>query len=99
MKLKSMYTHAMTEAEIERNLDEIFKELGYASGEGPFDRDWRTDGCTSKMISFCRKYEIICRIMHSSMKSGNEVECHIPTGADSHTPRVDFFIRDDHCFW
>ena len=100
MKLKSMYTYAMTEAEIERDLDEIFKELGYVEEEYPFERDWRTDGCTSKMIlAFCRKHCIICHIMNGSVKSGNEVECHIPVYVTSNTPRVDFFIRDDHCFW
>ena len=46
--------------------------------------------------AFCRRHGIICHIMHGSMKGGNEVECHVPTGVDSHMPRVDFFIRDDH---
>ena len=99
-KQKSYYTYAMTEPEIERDLDVIFKELGYVEGEYPFERDWRTDGCTSKMIlAFCSKHCIICHIMNGSVKSGNEVECHVPAYTDSHTPRVDFFIKDDHCFW
>ena len=51
------------------------------------------------ILAFCRKHAIICHVMHGSMKGGNEVECHVPTGVDSHTPRVDFFIMDEHCFW
>ena len=97
---KSYYTYAMTEPEIERDLDDIFTELGYVEGEYPFGHHWRTDGCTSKMIlAFCRKHAIICHVMHGSMKGGKEVECHVPTAVVSHTPRVDFFVRDDHCFW
>ena len=34
---KSYYTYAMTEPEIERDLDDIFTELGYVEGEYPFD--------------------------------------------------------------
>ena len=99
-KRKSYYTYVMTEAEIERDLDEIFNESGHVEAECPFERDWRTDGCPSKMILvFCCKHVIICHIMNGSVKSGNEVQSHIPAHVTSNTPRVDFFIRADHCFW
>ena len=97
-KFKSCYAHVMTEEDIERDLDVIFQELGYVECEYPFENSWKTDGCTSKMIlAFCRKHHIICHVMHGSIRE--KVESYTPEVVDSHTSRVDFFIRDDHCFW
>jgi len=97
---KDVYVYARTEEEIWKEMDEIFTTLGYVAGEFPFERDWRLDGCTSKMvIEFCKRNDIICHIYHSQVAHGNELEAWVPHNASDKSPRVDFFIRDSHCFW
>ena len=60
---KTGYTHSMSEEQIEDELDLILHELQYKGGAYPFERGWRKDGCTSKMISaFCKQHNITCRI-------------------------------------
>ena len=50
------YNHALTEDQIEAELDTIFTDLGSVSGEYPFETGWRQDGVTSKMVlAFARK--------------------------------------------
>jgi len=99
-KRRYYYTYAKTEDDVEGELDVIFRDLGYSADRYPFEKDWREDGCTGKMVvEFCRRNEIVCHVYRSMVKKGNEIECHIPEKVDSHTPRVDFFVRDDHCFW
>ena len=41
MKRKNGYVHAMTEEQIEKELDTIFTELGYVPNEYPFEKGWR----------------------------------------------------------
>ena len=54
------YNYALTEDQIEAELDTIFTELGYVSGEYPFEVGWRGDGVTSKMVlAFAMKHEVI----------------------------------------
>ena len=68
--------HALTEDEIEAELDTIFTELGYVSGEYPFEVGWREDGVTSKMVlAFAKKHDVICRIYHKAVKHGSELDC------------------------
>ena len=99
-KLKSFYEHVLTEEQIERDLDRIFVELGYVAEEYPYESGWREDGCTTKMVlAFCRKHDIICHVYHNVLKNGNELESYSPSNPTSNTPRVDFFIRDDHCYF
>ena len=75
-KRKSGYVHAMTEEQIEKELDLIFTELGYVPNEYQFERGWREDGCTSKMIlKFAAKHNIACRIYRDAVGKGNEMEC------------------------
>ena len=81
-------------------MDTIFTDLGYVSGEYPFEVGWREDGVTSKMVlAFARKHDVICRIYHKAVKHGNELDCWIPAYHDSHTPNMNFFVSEDHCFW
>ena len=92
MKKKSFYDHAMTEERIEQELDQIFKDLKYAPKEYPYESGWREDGCTTKMVlRFCQNHDIICHVFHNAVKNGSELESYTPSGADCHTPRVDFF--------
>ena len=59
----------MTEKEIEDELDLVFDELQYKGDEYPFERGWREDGCTSKMIlAFCKNHNITCRIYKDSVQ-------------------------------
>ena len=51
------------------------------------------------VLQFCRKHDIICHVYHNAVKNGSELESYTPSGHDCHTPRVDFFLRDDHCFF
>ena len=69
--------------------------------EYPFEKGWREDGCTSKMIlKFAAKHKIACRIYRDSVGKGNEMECFIPTHHNtSLAPNMNFFVRDEHCFW
>ena len=96
-KWKLGYQRRMTEEQIEAELDSIFLKLEYSADEYPFEKGWREDGCTSKMIlEFCKRHNIACHIYHDTVRKGNELDCYVPA-----TPRdqVNFFIRDDHCFW
>ena len=94
------YRPVMDDEAIESQLEHIFQELGYEDNEYPFEQGWRHDGCTSKMIlEFCRLHDIICHIYHDSIRKENEVACHVPAKRSSHTPQMNFFIRDDHCYW
>ena len=90
----------MTEEQVEAELDKVFVELGYLPNEFPFDRGWREDGCTSRMVlRFCEIHSIVCHIYRGTVKHGSEVESYTPPDADSNSPRISFFIRDDHCFF
>ena len=99
-KVKRGYTHTLTEEPIEEELGTIFTELGYAPGEYPFENGWREDGVTGHMaLAFAKKYNISCRIYHKAVKHGNELDSWIPENHGSHTPNMNFFVSDDHCFW
>ena len=64
-------------------MDTIFTDLGYVSGEYPFEKGWREDGVTSKMVlAFAKKHDVICRIFHKAVKHGNELDCWIPAHHD-----------------
>ena len=96
-KYKTGYTYSMSEKEIEDELDLVFDELRYKGGEYPFEKGWREDGCTSKMIlAFCKKHNITCRIYKDAVEKGNELDCYIP---EKSRVQVNFFVCDDHCFW
>ena len=85
-KVKWGYVPSLTEDEIEEQLDTIFTDLGYVSGEYPFEKGWREDGVTSKMVlAFAKNHDVICRIFHKAVKHGNELDCWIPAHHDSHT--------------
>lgn len=100
VKVKWGYCYTLTEQEIEAELDTIFAELGYTPGEYPYEKGWREDGVTSKMVlAFAKKHRISCRIYHKTVKHGNELDCWIPEGCNSNTPNMNFFVADDHCFW
>lgn len=87
----------MSEKQIEDELDLIFKDLNYATNVYPYEKGWREDGCTSKMIlEFCKSQNIACRSYHDTMKKGNELDCYIPARPKA---QVNFFVCDDHCFW
>ena len=97
-KFKTGYTRSMTEEQIEDELDIIFDKLQYKGDEYPFEKGWRQDGCTSKMIlEFCKTHSLTCRIYKDSVAKGNELDCYIPQG--NSRIQVNFFVRDDHCFW
>ena len=52
------------------------------------------------MISkFAAKHNIACRIYRDSVRKGKEMECFTPTHNTSHTPNINFFVLDEHCFW
>ena len=96
-KIKTGHKHAMSEEQIEHELDLIFSDLHYSGDAYPFEKGWREDGCTSKMIlEFCKRRNIACRIYHDTVRKGNELECFIPA---RYSAQVNFFIREDHCFW
>ena len=79
----------MSEKQIEHELDLIFKELKYSAGEYPFEKGWREDGCTSRMIlEFCKRVNIACRIYHDTVRKGNELDFYIP---DRYSAQVNFF--------
>ena len=65
-KRKTGYVYAMTEEQIEKKLDTIFIELGYAPNEYPCEKGWPEEGCTSKMIlKFAAKHNIAPAVKHS----------------------------------
>ena len=51
------------------------------------------------VLRFCQMHGLICHVYHNAVQNGNELESYSPLDADCHTPRVDFFVRDDHCFF
>ena len=51
------------------------------------------------VLRFCQMHGLICRVYHNAVQNGNELESYSPPDANCHTPRVDFFVRDDHCFF
>ena len=82
----------MAEEQIERDLDRIFADFGYAPEEYPFESGWREDGCTTKtVLRFCQMHGLICHVYHNAVQNGNELESSSPSGADCHTPRVVVF--------
>ena len=92
--------YARSEADIESDLDAIFEGLGYKANEYPFEDGWRTDGCNSKMVlELCKRNQIICHVYQAQVHNRNLLESWRPEEADNHTPQVNFFVRDDHCFW
>ena len=98
-KYKWGYDYTLTEDQIEEEFDTLFTELGYVPGEYPFEKGWREDGVTSKMVlAFAKKHDVICRIFHKAVKHGNELECWIPARHDSNTQNTNFFVSEDHCF-
>ena len=51
------------------------------------------------VLRFCQMHGLICHVYHNNVQHGNELESYSPLDADSNTPRVDSFVRDDHCFF
>ena len=51
------------------------------------------------ILKFAAKHNIACRIYRDAVGKGNEMECFIPTHKTCTTPNMNFFIRDEHCFW
>ena len=51
------------------------------------------------VLAFAKKHDVICRIFHKAVKHGNELDSWIPAYHDSHTPIMNFFVSEDHCFW
>ena len=50
-------------------------------------------------MAFAKKHRVACRIYHNVVKHGNELDCWIPENSTSHTPNMNWFVADDHCFW
>ena len=85
-KIKTGHKHAMSEEQIEYELDLIFSDLHYSGDAYPFEKGWREDGCTSKMIlEFCKRRNIACRIYHDTVRKGNELDCYIRSGKLFHS--------------
>ncbi len=88
--------HALTIEEIEAELDKIFVNLGYRAGEFPFERSWREDGCTPRMVlEFCKWHNLKCFIHHGKKMLRN----YTPEGATNHTPTVHFTVFSGHAYW
>ena len=51
------------------------------------------------VLRFCQMHGIICHVYHNAVQNGNELESYSPSDANCTTPRVDFFVRDDHCYF
>jgi hypothetical protein len=94
-KQRRVYEEAMSEEKIKEELDKIFIDMGYKEGEYPFEGHWRTDGVTSDMVvEFCKQYNINCTCVNANNRP---IAHHQAIG--ERKPRVEFFVRDDHCFW
>ena len=70
-----------------------WKESSY-----PFESTWRTDGVTSSMvIEFCKRYNINCTVLDA--KNRIVASHHAASVTGERLSNVNFFVRDDHCFW
>ena len=94
-KRRRVYVEGMEEENIKTELDKIFIDLGYQEGEYPFENTWHTDGVTSSMvIEFCKRFDINCKCIDAKQRL---IGFH--TARKDRQPNVNFFVRDDHCFW
>ena len=94
-----LHTHDTTEEQHADGLDLIFDKLQYTGDEYPFERGWCGGGCcTSKMVlALCKKHNMCRRAYKDSVEKGSTLDCYIPVGKSR--VQVNFFVRDDHCFW
>ena len=91
-----VHAPAMTMEEIEADMDIIYRQLGYVDGEFPFERSWRDDGCTSRMVlEFCKKHQLKCFIRHKS----RQLLRYVPENATDGTPIVHFSVFSGHAYW
>ena len=51
------------------------------------------------ILRFCEQMGLICHIFHVDAKKRNLIASYKPPIHDSHTRKVEFFVRDSHCFW
>ena len=51
------------------------------------------------IVEFCKRMGLICHIFHGDAKKSNLIASYKPSGSNGHTRRVEFVVRDSHCFW
>ena len=87
--------------QISAELDICFDELGYKSGECPFEHGWRNDGVPASMVvHFCRRQSskgrpLKCFVFHR----GHKIAEFVPETADTKTPIVTMNIWGHHAYF
>ena len=101
-KKKREWRNLLTKHEVEADMDEAFAELGFQSGEPPFDFDrgkgWRGGGVNVSMVlRVAKKHKFAAWIFHR----GRCVHIFRPDGwtPRSHKPVIAMCIYGLHCFF
>ena len=90
-----IYRPGATIKQIEEEMDIIFTELGYEEGEYPFEKSWRRDGITPKMVlRYAERKAIKCYVHHK----GGKIEAHVPSSGLP-GPTINFSVFGNHAYW
>ncbi len=89
------YTPGATIKQIEDEMDIIFTDIRYEQGDYPFEKSWRRDGITPKMVlRYAERKAVKCYVHHK----GGKIEAHVPLDGLP-GPTINFSVFGNHAYW